>query len=626
MRVLLIVAIIASSYGVMAQTQLSLENLDDFKPQAGNWQIVGDVSMNRNVDVHHKPAPEESKKKKKKKKGAVEAPKAVDFTSGTGILLNINDGQKKDHIITNFEHGDIELELDVMLPKGSNSGIYLQGRYELQLFDSWGSKNPKYSDIGGIYRNWEKEPGKILVGIPPASNASKAPGLWQNLKLHFQAPVFDRSGNKIKNARFVYVELNGVRIHTNVDVALPTGGPIANNEVAMGPIMIQGDHGPVAIRNFKYKALKDLDAKISGLSYKTYLGEYKGIEEFEGQPAVASGSAKLIDVSATGEEDNYAIVYTGVLNIPESAEYLLSVGYTGGARLVVDNKTVVENLSSGAQGTLNEKVNLSSGSHPFTIYNYKSAGWRAPRLGFFIKGDDTNPVSFHHFNSFPDTPSGVSPILVDVAAQPKLHRGFVTFEKTGEKLSHTIGVGSPDGVHYIYDLNAANVIGVWRGDFIDATPMWHNRGNATFVPRGAVQWTFLNQPLVQLATPNSPFPDKADFSDFKPKGYAIDESTGTPVFKHEYKGVEVENRVQPDATGTYLIHEITLSQTSPAGWYYKLAEGNIRKMSDGSFAINDQQYYVNVLSGQQAQIRTVNGVQELVVAVSGSSIKYEIIW
>ena len=65
-------------------------------------------------------------------------------------------------LVTKWDHGDLLLELDVLLPKGSNSGIYFQGRYELQLKDSWGVKNPLGSDMGGFHNNWEKDPDKIF--------------------------------------------------------------------------------------------------------------------------------------------------------------------------------------------------------------------------------------------------------------------------------------------------------------------------------------------------------------------------------------------------------------------------------------------------------------------------------
>jgi hypothetical protein len=70
------------------------------------------------------------------------------------------------------------------------------------------------------------------MGKAPLTNAAKAPGLWQKMKISFKAPKFDAARKKIANARFVSVELNGIQIYDNVEVPLPTGGPVENNEGA----------------------------------------------------------------------------------------------------------------------------------------------------------------------------------------------------------------------------------------------------------------------------------------------------------------------------------------------------------------------------------------------------------
>jgi hypothetical protein len=88
-------------------------------------------------------------------------------------------------------------------------------------------------------------------GYAPRQNASRAPGLWQHLKIFFQAPRFDAAGKKIENAKMLRVELNGVTLHENVELLGPTRGGMENNEVASGPLRIQGDHGAVAFRNIK---------------------------------------------------------------------------------------------------------------------------------------------------------------------------------------------------------------------------------------------------------------------------------------------------------------------------------------------------------------------------------------
>src|SRR5690606_20817336 len=114
---------------------------------------------------------------------------------------------------------DFDLELEYLLAKGSNSGVYLQGRYEVQLFDSWGVSNPSFSDNGGIYERWDESiegDNKGYGGHAPKKNASRAPGKWQKLKLSFRAPRFDKEGNKVENATLHYVMLNGEKIHENL--------------------------------------------------------------------------------------------------------------------------------------------------------------------------------------------------------------------------------------------------------------------------------------------------------------------------------------------------------------------------------------------------------------------------
>jgi hypothetical protein len=155
-----------------------------------------------------------------------------------------------------FEHGDVEAQVEFCVPKNSNSGIYFMGRYEIQVLDSWGVEKPKSGDCGGIYERWKDNQG--YEGHPPRVNASKPPGEWQTFEVIFRAPRFDASGKKIQNARFIKVVHNGQVVHENVEVTGPTRAATYENvpEKSLGPIMLQGDHGPVAYRNITLKPLQ----------------------------------------------------------------------------------------------------------------------------------------------------------------------------------------------------------------------------------------------------------------------------------------------------------------------------------------------------------------------------------
>lgn len=604
------------SLAAQGQVTLSLEDLSGFNPQVGNWAVVGEVAMDPSVEVH--PEEEPSKKSKKNKRTA---PQAVSFTDGTGILLNLNTPEKKDHLVTQWEHGDIELELEVMLPKGSNSGIYLQGRYEIQLLDSWGVKDPSFSDIGGIYRNWESDPEKAYMGKAPLINAAKAPGLWQSLKVAFKAPEFDEAGLKVENAKLLYVDLNGVRIHENVEIPRPTGGPIASNEVPRGPIMIQGDHGPVAFRNIRYRLLRESEVTLSDLSYEVYHGPYQTFEELDTATAVGSGTSVALTYKEADRTNDFGMRFNGTLNIPETGEYAFGLRFGGYGILEIGGNEVLTGRreSTGA-------IMLEKGSYPLELRIFKSVSWHRPYLGLTVTGPNAYPKTLHAFSSAPIDSEIVSPILIEVGAEPKLLRAFLDYRgDRSKRLTHTIGVGEPDGIHYIYDLNAGNVVCLWKGDFVDATPMWHDRGDGSFRPLGMIQYLHMGPAVAVLEDNQAAFPDQVHET-FRSTGYQLDEATGRPVFFYTTNDMRISDKVYPDEKGDLFIRELTTEGGGTSAWF-KLAEGSrIEQMSNGQFVIGDKQYYIDVLSEHQPMIRKSAGQMELIVPVSATTLKYTLTW
>ena len=531
-------------------------------------------------------------------------------------------------MITNFEHGDIELELELMVPKGSNSGIYLQGRYEVQILDSWGVKNPKFSDIGGIYRNWERTPGDIYMGKAPLSNPAKAPGLWQKFKIVFQSPRFDASGKKITNAKFISVELNGIKIHDNLEVPLPTGDPIEKNEVAKGPLMIQGDHGSVAFRNIRYKMLREVKPTITPITYKIFHGHFKVINDFANQKPLLTGTSPELTCEVLDIEDAYAAIYSGNINIPEDGQYDFGLVFTGGARLILNGKQLIDRQTTDAWPLEIGNTELKAGTYPFEIYTYKDAGWMPPRLAFYARAEGTKEISLHAYNSYPPDENPVSSIFINPTQGPRLLRAFVDFKgDKSKRLTHTIGVGEPSGINYVYDLKSGNLACVWRGGFVDATPMWHDRGDGSFKPMGAAEFTFYNQPLAYLKNTSDPFPVLSSEEEYRGKGYEIEEATGRPIFKYIYKGLEVTGKITPEAESKIFTHEITLKERgAEPNLFYKLGEGKIiTQMPDGSFAVDDKRYYIK-LHGGIAIVRQTGDVQELVASFDSASLKYSIIW
>lgn len=147
-----------------------------------------------------------------------------------GIL--INDPVQKEgepHITygnlrTDQEFEDFNLKLEVNIPEGSNSGVYLRGMYEIQVMDSYKRELDSHN-MGAVYSR-----------IKPTVAAEKPAGTWHTLDI----TLCDRH---------ITVILNGVKIIDNQPVYGPTGGAIKSDVFAPGPIYLQGDHGKVAYRN-----------------------------------------------------------------------------------------------------------------------------------------------------------------------------------------------------------------------------------------------------------------------------------------------------------------------------------------------------------------------------------------
>ena len=228
---------LANQDGLAAEPQILFDgkDLSGWSPPTTNWMAAQSVSID--------PADET---------------KFV-ITTGNGILVNGPAGRAPD-LFTKAEFGDLELHVEFCIPRHSNSGVYLMGRYEIQVYDSFGVQKDKYPGIecGGIYPRFIG--GKTVEGHSPLVNASKAPGEWQTFDITFRAPRFDASGKKTANAKVVQIVHNGKVIHQNIELTGPTRGAQPDDEKPTGPLRLQGDHGPVAYRNLKLTAI-DLSGK-----------------------------------------------------------------------------------------------------------------------------------------------------------------------------------------------------------------------------------------------------------------------------------------------------------------------------------------------------------------------------
>ena len=586
-------------------SSLPLSDLSAFNAtNKTNWSVAGDVSADLNQN------------------------EVLTATAGTGVLINLPNKDNRANLIFGFNHGDIDIEFDFMMAKHSNSGFYLQGRYELQLMDSWGVKNPYSGDCGGIYQRRRLPDRYLYDGHAPRLNACRAPGLWQHVMVSFQAPKFDAVGKKISNAKFLKVFLNGTLIQENVTCTGPTGGPISEEEAALGPIMIQGDHGAVAFRNFKYNNYDKPAPVLSNIKYSLWDGKYKTPEDFLTKSPTKEGKSEVISWDVSPNNNNFALKFTGTFDIKVAGKYRFNLPAGGSTLFKVDGQEILKRGWSFTTDSRDaEAIDLSVGNHNIEYLFWKTDGWMAPALGLNLAGPNLRQTSYHSPASvLIDKPA--APILLD-AKENTNHRSFVDYK--GEKpkrIVHAISVGNTEGVHFSMDLDNGSLFHVWRGAFLDCSPMWDNRGDGSSKPNGALLALPNHPSLSLMPTETSPVADTLMASaNYRFKGYDLNEAN-QPTFKYSVYDANIEDEVRPDATGKYLIREIRTSGTTPTNkdLAYLLASAkNIEALPDGVFAINNKEYYIKVLEGRAVVSNQTNGKAQLSVPATGK-VKYAIMW
>lgn len=607
-------------------TIINLNDLSAFEKTGKNWGNASNVSIDRSKE------------------------KTIFSETGTGILVNTNNQRKNKHLVTKFEHGDIELELDVMMPLASNSGIYFQGRYEIQLYDSWGVKTPTYKDIGSIYQRWDekREKGKKgYEGTPARINAAKAPGLWQHLKIIFHAPKFDASGTKTKNAWFEKVWLNGTLIIENAEVTGPTrGATFQKNEKPMGPIVIQGNHGPVAFKNIKYKLYNNTNkVGINILKATVYESskKLKKLQDISELKKVKDKNVKTIsplsDIKKNAKE---LIVYSGILSIPETSNYLFEMKALGGGLLALNNKTAINMNKNNLKYSNYSFQKLEKGDIPVTVIFNQTAKRGERGFELFIEGDGTQRQSLQvkKISKREQSLIDMRFLLINHSNNKTIsQRSFLMHNDV--KKTHCISVGFPEKISYSYDLETGSLLQIWDNAFLNATHMWHSRGKEQLgYPEGQVIAFHGDSDFAYLKNDNSPWPKENYNTKYLlekgyelktpliQKGYKLDNQKN-PLFLSEIKGAKISNKFTPSKSNRKLKRAITVE--SKKDIWLKISEASsIKIASDGSYIIGDNNYYIDFSGNESLKpiIRDSKQSKELLVKIPAGkqTINYSIIW
>ncbi|MHA4895742.1 family 16 glycoside hydrolase [Pedobacter sp. PWIIR3] len=580
------------------KSHVALDDLQAFTNVSKNWTIAGNIHAD------------------------LKQLNNFTLTKGKGILVNQMDkGKPGSDLYFTLQHGDIDLEMDYMMARGTNSGIYLQGRYEVQLFDSWGAEKPNASDNGGIYERWDDskpEGEKGYEGHAPRQNVSRAPGLWQHIKISFQAPRFDDKGMKTANAKMLYVWLNGILIQENVELSGPTRGAIDNREVAVGPLRLQGDHGAIAFRNISYTNFDKPHPTVSQLKYAVYKGNYAEEPDYKALKPEAQGSPQVLTSNEVKLNNEFVLRYTGSIHIAEPGEYHFKLNVPGGkSSLKVNGIKAVDTKEFKGEGS----AVLPAGELPFELFYTKNVDWAKAALGLTVSGPGVREYLLSDANV--STLDAVDKIMIN-ARENTILRSFTDLPGN-IRVVHAVGVGSPEQLHYTYDLDNGMIVQLWRGDFLDATPMWHERGDGSSKPAGSVEYFGKPVPSIsKLTSADAAWVTDTTSTGFKPKGYKLDKEK-RPAFKYLIYGTLVNDAstVLPEGQG---IKRTIALETAIPNAFVRLAIGkNIEMIKSGMYCIDDS-YYISLPAegNEKPVVRTQGSTQELIVPIQ-QNLTYSII-
>ena len=588
-----------------AQQKIPLDDMSFWKPsEKTNWQIANDVTAD--ITKHD----------------------IISKSDGKGVLVNIPTDKNKANLQSIAEFGDVDVSFDFMMAAHSNSGFYLMGRYEVQLLDSWGVKNPGTGDCGGIYKRRRFEDGKEILweGHAPRLNACLAPGLWQHIDISFQAPRFDLAGKKTQNAKILLIKLNGYLIQENVELTGPTGGPISNDEAVTGPFMIQGDHGPIAFKNFVISNLSGKPAELSNVSYKVFYGKFKEPKDFLSKKPDATGSLEKLTWDVSKEENNFAQIFNGTLKIPVAGKHDFTFQIGGKYYVSVGGKELLPDAWTFSRDQRTASMDLPAGNVPFEITVYKTDGWMSPILGMNIQGPNFRSYPYNSLGSMLATAPN-DPIFLD-AKEPTILRSFSDVMKDGKKqkrITHAVNVGNQDKLHYTYDLSNGAIAQIWKGDFLDTSPMWDNRGDGSSRPRGAVLALTDAQIFVSNDSKGTFSEAPMENSNYRALGYDLN-TDNLPTFRYKIYGSDVEDQIRI-TDGKYLTRTLNVKNadvTKPM--MCRLAVGSsITKLTDDTYEVDGKSYYIKVPAGTVATIEKSGENTMLLVPVK-DKVEYSVLW
>lgn len=525
--------------------------------------------------------------------GKIDPTNPTQFVLKRGNNTLLSNGDKKNlsqYLTTNETWGDQEIHAEFMIPKGSNSGLYVQGRYEIQILDSHGKKNVTPADMGGVYQRWDpaREAQKLdpgFEGTPPLVNAALPHGEWQELKIKFRAPRFDKLGYKISHAHFVEVTLNGTVIQKGVDAKGPTRSARLSGEATEGPLVIQGDHGPILLRK-----LEILERDYSSMTLAKLPANERFPLDKNNHPQIntvtlgktAFTNRGCIECHATYTDEGTIKTGPSLYGLFQKEPKEITVFdpvAKKNTKVIADKNYFLssmgnptKHLSLQTQATEKGKPYMPL-MPPYTNEMIPADEVSAIHNYLLTLNSPQNAGSATVFASA--TPKEISkdldPYILEVGDRTMVIRGMVDNNSS----ARGVHVGQTNGQNFSFDPRSLSVQAIWTGDFLDMRNEVNGRGGkSSTIGLEAELWpapftnilrplladgvTAYDKPLTNSNTPDTlnrttSFFDQLKANDGKFLGYTTGKSKkDTPTFHYLIDGNKVNLNFNVNAEGKFL--------------------------------------------------------------------------
>ncbi|NJO87282.1 MAG: hypothetical protein HC821_04645 [Lewinella sp.] len=343
-------------------------------------------------------------------------------------------------------------------------------------------------------------------------------------------------------------------------------GSLQAIDQARGPLRIQGNHGPVALRNIRYRRYEGPPLEWLSLAHAggRMRSPYERTFPTEPSAQLFTGTSSTISTDITAENEKLALRFRGRLRFPTTGLYTFELDNRNLTFLSIDGQALIEQCS----GSCRSSTLLAAGEHEIEVLYLRWDPWDPKQLALYVNGPGLARQALHDPASLPFERFD-PPIFLDFGRRPVIQRSYtdVPYRSGGgsQRNSYSIHVGFSDGQAFTYHPGSGNLLQCWRGGFLETTGMWAGRGDGSARPLGAC--VILDTlPAWTGATDGSLKPALQD-TDVRPLGYFLDPE-GIPTFRYRLGAAAVSDCITPLPAGVGLQRQLRWEGTpsSPGQW------------------------------------------------------------